>query len=392
MLGYINRQIDEIQKSKVLTWFGLFLTFVHVITWFNWGYARSFAYYNLTARTPICWSYFPNCFEFRPFPDYLPKMLMTLYIIVSVVAIVLVLAKKIKPFWWTLLFLTVFKWLLLSQDYRFMGNYHYMPFIASLFYLLVSSKKRFLPLILISFYMAAGILKFTPEWYSGNSLLEPTFIDGKLLELSLVYVIYLEILFVWGLLSKKAWLKWFTFVQIFAFHIYSWHIVGYFYPSIMFNLIIFFPLLWLISEKDTQAARWSRSGIIALSVFWIAQAIPFVFFPDSARSGQGRMVSFNMLDARTFCDSMALVKMDKTQMMVSVPAKDFGVRIQCDPNVYVALLRAECKKWKDVPGFVDMDYRLHTKLSTEPGAYEVLSLNNVCNNPPKVSFFGEVSQ
>ncbi|MNJ93270.1 hypothetical protein D3C87_109490 [compost metagenome] len=392
MMTYINRQISEIQKSKVLTLFGVFLTLVHVATWYNWFFARPFVNEVLTERTPICWSYFTSCDLLRPFDPAVTQFMSIFYLTLTLLALFLVLTKRVKLFWWAFLLLTVFKWSMLSLDYRFMGNYHYMPFVASLVYLFVSSKKRFLPLALISFYMAAGILKFTPEWYSGNALLEPAIVDGKLLEISLVYVIYLEILFVWGLLSKHAWLKWFTFIQIFAFHIFSWHIVGYFYPVVMFNLIVLFPLLWLIPERDSESLRWSRSGIAFLAIFWIAQAVPFVFYKDSARTGQGRLISFNMLDARTACDSMALIKKDREQMLVSIPAKDFGVRIQCDPNVYVALIKEECQKWKAIPGFIDMDYRLHSKLSTEPQGHETLKLDNVCSQPPQVTFFGEVYQ
>jgi len=391
MIKYIHAQIEEIRRSRVLGLFGVFLALTHLVTWFFWGPWRSSFVKVLSERTAICWSYFPDCNALRPLSESFVSGLLYFYLFLGVATLVAVIAKKWRAFWWLLLIAVIVKWAMISLDYRFMGNYHYMPLVLSLVYLLVPSKKNLLPFFLISFYVAAGLLKFTPEWYSGSTLLRPAFIQGKLLEWALVYVIYLELLFVWGLVSSKQWLRWIVFIQLVLFHIFSWHIVGFFYPTIMFCLLAFFPLLWLLPEKQ-DSKSWPKAGVLALALFWCAQMVPFIFYKNSAVSGEGRILSLNMLDAWTVCDATALVKMNKQQMLIPVKAKNFGVRIQCDPAVYIALLREECEKWRKTDGFVDMDFDLQSMLRTETTASTVMSVRNACSRPPRLSILGSVVQ
>lgn len=390
MTSYIRAQIAELKDSKALTLFGLFLTFTHFVTWYFWSSARHNFVAVLTKSLPLCWSYFQSCHLIRPMNLQLAQGLLWIYLGFSASALFFLALKKIKYFWWSLFFLTFMKWLFLSQDYRFMGNYHYMAIILSLVYLFIPAKKKVLPIFMISFYVSAGLLKFTPEWYSGATLLRPAFIQGKALSYLLIYVIYLEVLFVWGLLHPRSWVRWATFGQLVLFHGFSWHIVGYFYPVIMFNLLSLFPLLWLIKEPEQRP--WSKAGTIAIACFWCAQLFPFVFYKDSALTGQGRILSLNMLDAWSVCQSTAVIKMKNQQLFLNLPSKELGVRIQCDPTVYVSIVREECARWKRNPEFIDLDYVLQTKFKTGDSAQEVVKLINACSRPPKLDFLGSISQ
>lgn len=390
MNSYIQKQITEIRNSKALTLFGLFLILTNIVTWYDWTYSRAHFVRNLTELNALCWPYFQSCDVLRPFSQTLAQGLLWFYLAFSLLTLLFWALRKIHFFWWSLFLLTLVKWSYVSLDYRFMGNYHYMAIVLSLVYLLISSKKKVLPVFMISFYIAAGIIKFTPEWYSGATLLRPPMIQGKLLEWLLVYVIYLEILFVWGLLHRQPWVRWAVFVQLVLFHVFSWHIVGYFYPAIMFNLLALFPLLWLI--KETDRPTWSRGGVLALSIFWCAQLIPFVFYKNSALTGQGRILSLNMLDAWALCQSTAIVKMKNQQLLISLQSKNLGVRIQCDPTVYVSIIRDECKRWRKNSEFIDIDYVLQTKLKTDDSAKEVIKLTNACSRPAKLGFLGSVTQ
>ncbi len=390
MGSYLCRQIDEIKNSKALTLFGAFLVFTHFATWYFWGPAKNSFVKVFTIENPICWPYFQSCYLLRPLSLDLAQTLLWLYLGLAILTLVFLVFKKIHIFWYMFFLLTVTKWLLVSQDYRFMGNYHYMPAILSLVYLFVPSKRKALPLFMISFYVAAGLLKFTPEWYTGATLLRPAMIQGMPLTWLLIYVIYLEILLVWGLIHTSKWLRWIVFAQLILFHAFSWHIVGFFYPVIMFNLLSLFPLIWLL--RDNKNPNWSKIGTLSLVVFWCAQLIPFVFYKNSALTGQGRILSLNMLDAWSQCQSTAVIKMKDQQLLINLPEKELGVRIQCDPTVYVSIVRDECARWRKNPDFVDLDYVLQTKLKTNDSVQEVVKLIDACSRPPKLGFLGEVKQ
>src|SRR5690606_26596368 len=103
---------------------------------------------------------------------------------------------------------------LLVADYRFMGNYHYMPFLVSTVFLFIPQKKTTILYTIVIFYISAGLLKLDTEWLSGSALLENFFVGGEILEWLLAYTILFEVLVVMLTLSNSIWLFLFSLPQI----------------------------------------------------------------------------------------------------------------------------------------------------------------------------------
>src|SRR5262245_34888964 len=106
-----------------------------------------------------------------------------------------------------------------------MGNYHYMPFVIAAVYLVWPSPERVLAYVLVAFYVSAGVLKVNPEWLSGAAMIDKTWLTGHMLEYGCAYVVVLELVLVFGLLSRRPWLRHVTLAQLVLFHAYSWHVV-----------------------------------------------------------------------------------------------------------------------------------------------------------------------
>ena len=171
------------------------------------------------------------------------------------------------------------------MDYRFMGNYHYMPFLVSFMFLFIPQKLFFIPLLLVCFYFFAGLLKVSNlDWLTGLAFPEnldfPLFFNENIKLILCFYVVCLEIIGVWCLVFiqtnckgkellntfaffrrktatkkirsrniKTIW-KIMIYFQLILFHALSYFIVGYFYPLIMFCLLSLFFFIFILNEKS----------------------------------------------------------------------------------------------------------------------------------------------
>ena len=380
-LRYLRYQIDEISKDVSLVLYGAFLCLTHVLTFMFWN---NRAVINLLAgagRIESCWPIFPNCAAVKLPSSMAASAMLWIYLVIAIIGILLFIFRKVSAGYLILLSLTLFKLLVVLKSYTFMGNYHYMALWVSVAYLFIPDKVKTLFYLIISFYMGAGLIKFNYEWLSGASLLKPAIWSGWLLGLSLLYVVLFEMCFCWGLVVKRRWIFWLTLVQVFAFHAFSWHIVGFYYPCIMTCVT---SIYWL---KALQKDYWDddyfllslpkiRSAFIFLIVFWICQIVPKVIRANPAVDGIMRIPSLNMLDARTECQINLFEEIDdRTRMDGFHFNRSNAVRTKCDPLVYLSQVYYSCKR--------DPDQILHlslmSRLSTDDRFSKVLEIHDACH-------------
>lgn len=379
--------LAEIRESPTLRVAGLFLALTHPLTY---AFFQGQNLPRMLSRTTdaICWPFFESCKELRPlFTEGFIASYLVVYLVLGFLAAALFATRRTTPLAYGLLVATnLVKLGVFVQDYRMMGNYHYMPFLASLAFLLLPDKRRLLRYLLVAFYVGAGTLKLDYEWLSGLAMIRTPIIQGKLLELACAYVVVLELVLVFGLLSRSKRLFWATLAQLAAFHAFSWHIVGFFYPCVMACLLaIVVADRTFAPEAEPVPAppRWGpvrRSTALALGAFAAAQLAPYFFGGDQAVTGEGRMLALNMFDARSQCHNLMLVHSGADLIEVSRPAERFAVRTRCDPIVYFNWAKNLCDENASTPGF-DLDLYLVSKRTTDAAYAPVLSLPGFCTSP-----------
>ena len=212
-----------------------------------------------------------------------------------------------------LLILELVKILIIVQDYRLRLNQHYMAFFVALAFLLFPAKRRTLQYLIVLFYFWAGTIKLNREWLSGASLYRREFLwlPDSLVPAACAYVVVLETILVFGLLARRPWIFWATLAQLALFHVMSWPIVGFFYPSLMFSILGIFALSRIFSaepEERPSLARIERglerrSTYALLAGFSLLQVVPYAFPGDSAITGEGRLFALHMFDAQVVCES-----------------------------------------------------------------------------------------
>lgn len=389
IFDYLQNQIKEIQNSKALQLYGAALSLVHTFTFFFWmGTNYKSLKFLFTERIPICWSIFQNCQSFRPFWAQWIDAIFSVYFLTSIACVLLfIVFKKIRLAYILLILLNVLKYSVLLQDYNLMGNYHYMAFISSLFYLLIPNKLFFGKLIIIGFYLSSGILKISPEWLSGNTI-SSSFLDGKLLEWACAYVVVLQLIQTPLLLSRNKISYYLVLLQLVIFHTFSISIVGYFFPIVMFLLLSIFFL-----ERNNLSSpvlvKKNILGLIALLAFTIAQLIPLYFFRKSSLTGEGRILSVNLFDAKTSCDNRINLKYTNAQFIHSLESQSKASRLHCDPQIFYWTLKDLCKKQSSEENFRDLDFVLYSKKSTDQDWSIIFQATDFCSRTPKMSWLGQ---
>ena len=377
----IQNSIAEIAESRCLNAYGFSLCLVHVFTYLFWFYRRSVLSFGSKGTEDVaCWSFFPNCdlaWVHGPWMDALTFF----YLIGAIVFATLFLTRKIAAGWWGLFFLQLLKFFFLILSYRMMGAYHYMPFLITFCFLFVPNKVRVIQALLVFIYLGAALLKFNHEWLSGAALLGDPGVYGVLLSVLCAYVVVLESLIVFGLLSVANFWRWFALVQLAIFHLYSYRIVGFFYPCVMLCLLSVFPMSW----REGFRFRWKpiyASHVLIVALFWVGQLIPILQNGDPALVGRGRFFSLVMFDANTQCFGQLYLRFQNSGYQIKVDASNLGPRIHCDPLVFWNKARRECANNRDLPGFQDLDLVVTSKRSTDRDFTPLIAATDFCRKNP----------
>jgi hypothetical protein len=382
---------QEIIKDKALRLFGAFLALSHIVCWATWMWDSE----NPLMKTvfndlrALCWPASDICVSMRPFMIQWAWLISLVYLIFSIFALIEFLrAKNIKRSLILLSAAWALQCFIRYQDYRFMGNFHYMNAWTHLFFIFFPRRRQLLAYLIVSFYVSAGLLKFNREWLEGAAFIRPPMIQGLWLKIGCYYVVVLEMLLIPLLLFiKNKVFRYAVFFQIIAFHLFSWHIVGYLYPLTMFCLISIFPLSWYLplkeSKKKIDLHLSSKLAFGALAVFWIFQMIPWIIAGPSELTGEGRIFSSNMLDSRSQCENLSTLYYNDKTVEVSDYGYDWGIRIACDPWLQYQLALNHCRlRAKEDPGFLDMDWFMLSKRSLDEDWKISVHVENFCSRRP----------
>ena len=390
--NYIFSQIQEIKSYKSLRWYGCFLSLIHVATFFFW-HNNAIIYHYLTKNAhALCWPQIPFCESLRFFSPMGMEILLYIYLGLALVAAFLFLNReKIKSAYWFFLIVNLIKLYIFFIDYRMMGNYHYMPFIISFAYLFVRQKLFFIPLLISSFYLFAGILKLSNlDWLTGLAFTKnvqfPLFFNEDIKILLCFYVVYLEMIGSWFLIIKTRW-KAAIYIQFILFHIMSYFIVGYFYPVIMLFLLSLFLLMFIFNETYNLLNIRALLPGLSLVFLVVMGNILSVFIPgDAGLTGEGRLYGLNMYDAHTECRSQIILKFKNKTIGESFDSyNSYALRIQCDPYIDFNTVNKICAYYIKEPDFVDVDWSVYSKLRSDREYKRIVNEKNICGKKLKYS-------
>ena len=388
IVGYFRAQIAEIERDDALRWYGAAMAFLHVVTYLFWVDQRIAAFVHAQAE-PICWPLVPDCEVLRRLSPAGVTLLLRAYFALAIGAGLLFASRRLVPWAYVgLVLVNVLKLAIMLLDYRLRMNQHYMGFFASFAYLFVPGKRDGLRVLVTLFYFWAGSLKLNWEWISGAGLYRPMWpFSGVGVVAACVYVIVLELGVAWGLLAKRAWIFWAAFAQFLLFHALSWQVVGFFYPLLMFAILAIFPLSRLVAPREPPdgllvllwRGRARRSVYAIAALFSMLQLVPYGFPGDRTLTGEGRLYTLHMFDARPTCAGWAELRhADGTTTRRELKLR-LDTRIACDPIVYFNRARNLCRQ-RDagLVAFQDLDLFLTARRTSDEEMKRVIATTGFC--------------
>lgn len=383
-MNWIRLQVIEVQENRELHFYGAALGFTHILSWIFWSGGKTIAKH-LSDPIEICWQFFSSCHEYRLLIAHVFPLLNVLFILSAIMATLLWFNPKWVAYaYYALCLASVFKLLFYLVDYREMGNYHYMPQWVILVFLFFRNKTEAIRYLIVAFYIWAGFLKFNEEWLSGAAMFGHPILSGVYLIIGCFLVIVLECVASLFLLSPNKILLYFTLFLFLVFHLFSWHIVGFFYPMIMFSLLSIFVLCQNspVNYLDFFKGRAALSIYLVLVLFSLAQLPPLFAKTDSALTGESRLTSLNMFDAKIDCAAHILLKQNNRDnpkwMDINRPVVEMGPRIRCEPWVYIVYAQSLCRIQKKDPDFENIDVYLVGRRSSAHNYQKLLDLKDVC--------------
>jgi hypothetical protein len=380
------RAIDE---DPALRAYAVVASLLHPLTglaWFTYKHIDALA----TGEDSVCWPLVPPCDRVRGLlsPE-LVRGAVVLYMGLGAAAAALFAWRRARPAVATFALATVLGAALYSLDYRLRLNQTYMFGWVVLALLAAPRRAQVLQALVALFYLWAGTLKLDREWVSGAALYErPFLVPAALVPAACVYVLVLEMVFVWGLFSSSPKWRWGVYAQLLVFHAVSWRVVGYFYPLLMFGLTAIYPLVWLRAPGDTltlgslRADPHARRAVVATAIIFSAfQLVPHLFPGDTAVTGEGRLFSLHMFDAQVQCTGGATIRSASGTLARAALINDHtDVRTRCDPIVLAAEANRLCRALAGRADEARVDVAMDAKRTTDEHAQPLIHVDDVCHH------------
>ena len=402
LLDSFRNQIAEIEADRVLRYYGVAMALLHVITVLWWLDQRVVAFLHAGAEA-ICWPLFQGCERLRVLGPAGLVWLLLVYLLGAIgVGRLFTAPRHTAAAYWGLVGLDVLKAAVMLLDFRLRMNQHYMAFAATLVFLFVPGKRNALRVLVALFYVWAGTLKLNWEWISGAGLYRPVWLfTGHGIIAACLYVIVLELVVSWGLLARRGCIFWGAFAQLIVFHVFSWPVVGFFYPLLMFAILGIYPMCRLMEPLDRVdapagagllASLWrGREGwptYLTAAGFSLLQLTPYTFPGDHALTGEGRLYALHMFDARPVCSGYAALRWADgtvTRRDLKLP---LDTRIACDPAVFYSRARTLCRQRGPAgAGFRDLDLFLWARRATSAELRRVIAVESFCTRDIRYSPF-----
>lgn len=372
---------NEIAQSKVLQWSLGALVFVYYIVFSSWIPSTRLSIESLGGPTYICPPYFQSC-EFFYFLQALPYGYSQSVVYMAFFALLIWCVYLLTERAWGFVqfcLMPVFVWhtaiTLFSSDDR-AANYEYYLIAFGLILLFFPHKEFFLKLIIVFFYTLSTATKIHPSWIEGGYFTAlrtglPFFPDWSI-PLFTNFVIIMEMVGAWFLLSKNTLHQRTAFIFFVVFHLYSGILVMYRYPSTVlpFVIILFGPLY---RNTPIPLDKKSIVGWFFILLLLCFQLSPKLIPGDEKMTLEGNKYGLYMFEANHQCFSEEVTIYTDGTRHESTRSNAVS-RSRCQPYEYWFNLKEQCKKDS---GISAIEWRFVHSINGGP-FYKIVDMPNAC--------------
>lgn len=373
--------LNRIDPKKVgllhLSWI-----LIHFITIFHWVCERNITYL-LSDKTRFdCHPIWETCFNFLPLNVHAVTFIISIYALTNVLYLWSYFKGKKRAITFFSALTIIFKLSLYLQSEMLRANYHSVSLILQFIFVFFPHPRTATLIGLTQIYWIAASLKFNREWLSGAALITESYVSPLILNYLLIAAIVIEIVAPVLLFFKNFYVFWIGMFALLIFHAFSWHIVGYIYPSFM--MLILFALAL---DKDHNE-NFSISQIIIIVVGISLSLFNIKHYKEKALTSQGRFYNLDMFDAFPICYQNVDLINPHDRSTVSIPDINFrGSRSACDPYATHSFLIKLCHNSPHLTFF----WQMISKLSTDQKFSEIINYKGTCSEIEKIALLSDNS-
>lgn len=301
--------IEEIEKESILQWMFGGSLFFFFVTFSRWVSSPNVTIEQAERGAATCWEYFQNCADFFFLHEIghgysQPIFYMVLY------GIMLTIVHCMWRKKWTaahaLLTLLLLWEIIVTLVLSFSDGapYYYYHIVLTTMILFVPFKEFFLKFSFVFMYFMSVTTKLDSTWILGTYFTAlrdgmPLFPDALAAPIT-NFVIFMQVVGGWFLLSKRWVLQRAAFVYCVAFHLYSGVFVLYFYPSVSLPpLLILFGAMYRYTP--VPFSKKAVAGWIVIVLVAIFQLLGFTAPGDRRITLEGNKFGMFMFEANHQC-------------------------------------------------------------------------------------------
>jgi hypothetical protein len=390
---YWRRNVSEICSDPVLVFVGVVLAITHALQGFFFLEPWAMSTIWIKGSEGACYPFFRNCLDWRFFSPLGASAALYTYIAFALATAVLLISRRNRQLGiGFLVLLQLAKNFFMLHDVRLYSAHNYTLNFFALIYLFLPEKKKGLQAFLVLMYFFSGILHFKEQWLSGVIMhaqewpILPNWIAAQS-----IYVVVLEAGLCWFLLARSPFLFWFSFSQFLLFHLVSFALIEWLYPSVMILVISLFPVARVFDSviKNQSWLTWlrmkeARTTVIVLSLFSGLQAYAKLQPTEGILLGDGRyFYAMHQFHSAVECEGTAELafkdgRVENKDLREVLPF--VHNRMLCEPIITRDAGDVLCRRMRHNPDFINLRLRLKSRFVDQKGPFmTVIDSTEFCN-------------
>lgn len=301
--------IEELERSPALQWSYGAILFFFFLTFSYWIGNSAITAETAARGMGVCWPYFQDCtslYFLQALPDGYSQSVFYMALYAAMTYIVLLMWRGSWALAHILLsLLLIWKlFVMFGLSYIIAGPYDYYHVAFTIILLFLPFKEYFLKLTIVILYFLSGTTKFDSTWILGTYFTTlqtglPLFPDA-LTPLFTNFVVFMQVVGAWFLLSRNSALRYGTLAFFVAFHLYSGILVYYHYPSASLPLLIILFYMYYRPERPPLNKR-AVAGWAFIALIFFFQLPPLLIAGDRRMTLEGNRYGMFMFEANHQC-------------------------------------------------------------------------------------------
>lgn len=396
----IKSSVWEIKKSSGLRVLGGVLALSHFFLFFFWYNAGPLPFLYLQEPAAMCWPYMPSCQWLRLIPFSVLHFVFLAYGVLSLIAFLVFFFTRFVRLAYVALLLTFFCGIAIYfQDYRLSSNSGYMLFLLSFCFLFIPDKARLFRWLLVTFFIATGLLKLEPEWLTGSWFLHLQPWPAKLGEWLAALSLLIEFIGGITLLFRDGRYFWTGWITLLAYQCFLWFVGGYWGPVLLIGLLV------ALATQEIENRRIEREYIyqsfihpepskfwanVILGLMWISLAASHVHVPGQRYiTPLSTFFSPHPVVSRQECLQTNFAVFKNHTQEIQIPERaGRPANMRCHPYLRYLDIKSLCQRYKKDPSFVTISSYFRSRTLNESKYHTVFQVGDFCDASFKYNKLG----